>query len=73
MIDILTRVRSFFTHHFNLQEDRAEESHIVSSIRREVDFRGAHFQRHLRKADRIKLQQWLQQRYQSPSLKLITP
>ncbi|MES2268968.1 MAG: DUF389 domain-containing protein [Bacteroidota bacterium] len=37
----LKQLRYFLTHRFNLQEDKADESAIISSIRKNVDFRGA--------------------------------
>ena len=40
MSDLLHRIRYFLTHRFNLQEDRAEESDIINSIKKNVDFRG---------------------------------
>ncbi|QHS57556.1 TIGR00341 family protein [Mucilaginibacter sp. 14171R-50] len=41
MSDFLHRIRYFLTHRFNLQEDKAEEQDIISSIRKNIDFRGA--------------------------------
>jgi uncharacterized hydrophobic protein (TIGR00271 family) len=41
MSDLLYRIRYFLTHRFNLQEDKAEVQDIISSIRKNVDFRGA--------------------------------
>ncbi|MBD1386736.1 TIGR00341 family protein [Mucilaginibacter rigui] len=41
MSDLFRQIRYLLTHRFNLQEDKAEESDIVSSIRKNVDFRGA--------------------------------
>lgn len=41
MSDILQRIQNLFTHRFNLQEDKAEDIDIITSIRKNVDFRGA--------------------------------
>lgn len=41
MSELLKRIRYLLTHRFNLQEDKAEESDIIASIRKNVEFRGA--------------------------------
>ncbi|MGY4536473.1 putative hydrophobic protein (TIGR00271 family) [Mucilaginibacter sp. UYNi724] len=41
MSNLLQRIRYFLTHRFNLQEDKADEATIISSIRKNIDFRGA--------------------------------
>lgn len=41
MSDLFHRFRYFMTHRFNLQEDKADESEIITAIRKNVDFRGA--------------------------------
>jgi uncharacterized hydrophobic protein (TIGR00271 family) len=41
MSDLFHRFRYFLTHRFNLQEDKADESEIITAIRKNVDFRGA--------------------------------
>lgn len=41
MKEVITKIRYYLTHRFNLQEDKAEEQDIISSIRKNVDFRGA--------------------------------
>ncbi|MEO6521907.1 MAG: DUF389 domain-containing protein [Mucilaginibacter sp.] len=41
MSNLLQRFRYFLTHRFNLQEDKADEATIISSIRKNIDFRGA--------------------------------
>ncbi|TSD67071.1 TIGR00341 family protein [Inquilinus sp. KBS0705] len=41
MSRLFKQLRYFLTHRFNLQEDKAGENEIISSIRRNVDFRGA--------------------------------
>jgi len=41
MSDVIYRIRYFLTHRFNLHEDKAEESIIITSIKKNVDFRGA--------------------------------
>jgi uncharacterized hydrophobic protein (TIGR00271 family) len=41
MTKILQQARYFLTHRFNLQEDKADEMEIISSIRKNIDFKGA--------------------------------
>lgn len=41
MSGLFHQIRYFLTHRFNLQEDKAKETDIISSIRKNVDFRGA--------------------------------
>ncbi|WDF54241.1 DUF389 domain-containing protein [Mucilaginibacter sp. KACC 22063] len=41
MNEIAKRIQYFLTHRFNLQEDKADEAEIITSIRKNIDFRGA--------------------------------
>lgn len=40
-MNYLNNIRQFFAHQFNLQEDKADEQAIISSVKKNVDFKGA--------------------------------
>ncbi|MFD0766296.1 DUF389 domain-containing protein [Mucilaginibacter lutimaris] len=41
MNELVRKLQYFFTHRFNLQEDKADEAEIIISIRKNIDFQGA--------------------------------
>lgn len=41
MNELSKKLQYFFTHRFNLQEDKADEAEIITGIRKNIDFRGA--------------------------------
>lgn len=40
MSDLLRHIQHLFTHRFNLQEDKADDTDIITSIRKNIEFRG---------------------------------